>query len=163
MVRPATLDRVENGGSGSDINPRERKSKGTKLDKPSTLPARDLQSAAVLEAVKARPGNVGVCFYGRATAGLDSLEHGGVRNLRSGRKKACGAVEQKKGAETRKQERKRLRLWRRLENEGTGLTARTKELHRSGESDDIVPFSCRGLREDETRWRTGLPSACEPW
>jgi transposase len=31
------------------------------------------------------------------------------------------------------------------------------------ESDDIVPFSCRGLREDETRWRTGLPSACEPW
>ncbi len=72
-MRPATLDRVENGGSGSDINRRERKSKGTKLDKPSTLPARDLQSAAVLEAVKARPGNVGVCFYGGATAGLDSL------------------------------------------------------------------------------------------
>ena len=39
----------------------------------ATLPARDLQSAAVLEAVKARPGNVGVCFYGGATAGLDSL------------------------------------------------------------------------------------------
>ena len=72
-MRPATLDRVENGGSGSDTNRRERKSKGTKLDKPSTLPARDLQSAAVLEAVKARPGNVGVCFYGGATAGLDSL------------------------------------------------------------------------------------------
>jgi hypothetical protein len=32
-----------------------------------------IQSAAVLEAVKARPGNVGVCFYGGATAGLDSL------------------------------------------------------------------------------------------
>jgi hypothetical protein len=27
MVRPATLDRVENGGSGSEINPRERKPK----------------------------------------------------------------------------------------------------------------------------------------
>src|SRR5258708_19366337 len=72
MVRPATLDRVENGGSGSDINRRERKSKGTKLDKPSTLPARDLQSAAVLEPVKPRPGNAGVCFYGGAPPGLDS-------------------------------------------------------------------------------------------
>src|SRR5215471_4544238 len=29
----------------------------------------------------------------------------GVRNLRSGRKKACGAVEQKKGAKSRKRER----------------------------------------------------------
>ena len=25
------------------------------------------------------------------------------------------------------------------------------------------PFSCRGLREDETKWRTGLPGACEHW
>ena len=32
-----------------------------------------IQSAAVLEAVKARPGNVGVRFYAGATAGLDSL------------------------------------------------------------------------------------------
>src|SRR5271169_6850849 len=32
-----------------------------------------IQSAAVLEAVKARPGNVGVCLYGGATADLDSF------------------------------------------------------------------------------------------
>ena len=45
-----------------------------------------------------------------------------------------------------------------------GLTARTKELTLiRGESDDIDPFSCRGLREDETKWRTGLPGACEHW
>jgi hypothetical protein len=47
-------------------------------------------------------------------------------------------------------------------HDARGLSARTKELHRSGESDDIVPFSRRGLREDETRWRTGLPGVCEP-
>src|SRR5262249_47900012 len=44
-----------------------------------------------------------------------------------------------------------------------GLMARTKELHSPGESDDIVSSSCRGLREDETIWRTSLPGACEPW
>jgi len=32
-----------------------------------------IQSAAVLEAVKARPGNVQVCLYGGATADLDSF------------------------------------------------------------------------------------------
>jgi len=32
-----------------------------------------IQSAAVLEAVKARPGNVEVCLYGGATADLDSF------------------------------------------------------------------------------------------
>jgi hypothetical protein len=30
-----------------------------------------------------------------------------------------------------------------------GLTARTKKLHRSGESDDRIPFPLPGLREDE--------------
>jgi hypothetical protein len=87
----------------------------------------------------------------------DALRH------QRGRKKACGAVEQKKGAETRKQERKRLRLWRRLENEETASRHEQRNCTDQGESDDIVPFSCRGLREDETRWRTGLPGACEPW
>src|SRR6266446_10188484 len=103
MVRPATLDRVENGGSGSDINRRERKSKGTKLDKPSTLPARDLQSAAVIEAVKARPGNVGVCLYGGATAGLDSFcarrrpksTVGAEESLRRGRTKESAQARKK--------------------------------------------------------------------
>jgi|GEM_PF-3660775 len=47
----------------------------------------------------------------------------GVGNLRSGQKKACGAVEQKKGPkQKRKSARKKcLRSWRRLENEETAL------------------------------------------
>jgi hypothetical protein len=28
------------------------------------------------------------------------------------------------------------------------------------DGDELVPFPRRGLREDETRWRTGLPGAC---
>jgi hypothetical protein len=59
-VRPASLDRVENGGSGSDINPRERKPKGTTRDNRALFRPVIIQSAAVLEAVKARPGNGGV-------------------------------------------------------------------------------------------------------
>src|SRR5215472_6923729 len=74
MLRPAILDRVENGGSASDINPRERKARGDQTRQPQALfrPV-IIQSAAVLEAVKARPGNVGVCLYGGATADLDSF------------------------------------------------------------------------------------------
>jgi hypothetical protein len=62
-----------------------------------------IQSAAVLEAVKARPGNVGVRFYGEATADLDSLCARRPNEIygRDGRK-PCGAVEQKKAP---KQER----------------------------------------------------------
>jgi hypothetical protein len=95
MLRPATLDRVENGGSGSDIT-RKRTSKGTKLDNQALFRPVIIQSAAVLEAVKARPGNAGVCLYGGATADLDSLCARRRPKSRSGRKKACGAVEQKK-------------------------------------------------------------------
>ena len=102
MLRPATLDRVENGGSGSDINPRERKSKGTKLDNQALFRPVIIQSAAVLEAVKARPGNAGVRLYGGATADLDSLCARRRPKSRSGRKKACGAVEQKKGGQIKK-------------------------------------------------------------
>jgi hypothetical protein len=102
MLRPATLDRVENGGSGSDINPRERKSKGTKLDNQALFRPVTIQPAAVLEAVKARPGNAGVCLYGGATADLDSLCARRRPKSRSGRKKACGAVEQKKGGQIKK-------------------------------------------------------------
>jgi hypothetical protein len=72
MLRPAPLDRVENGGSGSDINPREP-NKGIQLDNRALFRPVIIQSAAVLEAVKARPGKVGVCLYGRATADLDSF------------------------------------------------------------------------------------------
>jgi hypothetical protein len=55
-----------------------------------------IQSAAVLEAVKARPGNAEVCLMAVRRPTLTASARAGVRNLRSGRKKACGAVEQKK-------------------------------------------------------------------
>ena len=54
------------------------------------------ESAAVLEAIKARPGNVEVCPCAERRPTLTASARAGVRNLRSGRKKACGAVEQKK-------------------------------------------------------------------
>ena len=52
-MRPATLDRVENGGSGSDINLTRAKTKGDHTQQLSSLfrPV-IIQSAAVLEAVK---------------------------------------------------------------------------------------------------------------
>ena len=50
----------------------------------------------MLEAVKARPGNGGVRRNGGVPADLDSSCARRPRDLRSGRKKACGAVEQKK-------------------------------------------------------------------
>jgi len=65
-----------------------------------------IQSAAVLEAVKARPGNGGVRRYGGATAGRDSFCARRRRKSVVGQKKACGAVEQKKGP---KQESKSAR------------------------------------------------------
>jgi hypothetical protein len=55
-----------------------------------------IQSAAVLEAVKARPGNAGVRLYGGATADLDSLSRVGVRNHgRGGRKPAARSNKRK--------------------------------------------------------------------
>jgi hypothetical protein len=58
----ANREEVEKGRSGSDINPSERKTK-----RPNSTTERSsgpviIQSAAVLEAVKARPGNVEVCL-----------------------------------------------------------------------------------------------------
>jgi hypothetical protein len=34
---------------------------------------------------------------------------------------------------------------------------------RSSDHEVTYPVSRRGLREDKTRWRTGLPGACERW
>jgi hypothetical protein len=54
-----TLDRVENGGSGSDLNARERKDgKGSQIDKQALFRLVMIQPATVLEAAKARPGNL---------------------------------------------------------------------------------------------------------
>ena len=94
-MRPATLDRVENGGSGSDIIPRGRKPKETTRDNRALFRPVIIQSAAVLEAVKAQPGNGGVRRYGGAPAGLDSFcarrrrksTVGAEENLRRGRTK----------------------------------------------------------------------------
>jgi len=66
-----------------------------------------IQSAAVLEAVKARPGKVGVCLYGRATADLDSFcarrrpksTVGAEESLRRGRTKESGKARKKEKRE----------------------------------------------------------------
>src|SRR5258708_36031413 len=121
MVRPATLDRVENGDlAATSIHASEKAKEpnSTKqaLFRPvisslppcSRLSRRGLETSEYASTAERRPA-------------LTASARAGVRNLRSGRKKACGAVEQKKGAETRKQERKRLRLWRRLESAETGF------------------------------------------
>jgi len=105
MLRPAPLDRVENGGSGSDIN--STRAKGIKLDNRALFRPVIIQSAAVLEAVKARPGKVGVCLYGRATADLDSFcarrrpksTVGAEESLRRGRTKESGKARKKEKRE----------------------------------------------------------------
>jgi len=105
MLRPAPLDRVENGGSGGDINPRERKGLSSTTERSSGPVI--IQSAAVLEAVKARPGKVGVCLYGRPTADLDSFcarrrpksTVGAEESLRRGRTKESGKARKKEKRE----------------------------------------------------------------
>ena len=63
------------------------------------------QSAAVLDVVKTRPGNGRACLDVGATAGLDDICAAAWLIPRSGRKNACGAVEQKNGSrETKKEE-----------------------------------------------------------
>ena len=112
-MRPAPLDRVENGGSGSDIN--STRAKGIKLDNRALFRPVIIQSAAVLEAVKARPGKVGVCLYGRATADLDSFcarrraksTVGAEESLRRGQTKESGkAREERKAGKKREKPEK---------------------------------------------------------
>ena len=107
-MRPEPLDREENDGPGSVIGPREWNQKD-QTRQPSALAAPVIiQSAAVLEAVKARPGSRGVCLYAGATAGLDSLcarrrpkstvrveeslRRGRTKEMTQGRKKALAFV-----------------------------------------------------------------------
>ena len=97
-MRPETLDRVENGGSGSDFNPRERNLKEATLEDRALFRATIIQSAAVLEAVQ------GAAWKWRSVRpkserrpAVTASARAGVGNLWSGQKKACDAVEQKKG------------------------------------------------------------------
>ena len=54
-------------------SPEANREEVEKLDNRAFFRPAIIQSAAVLEAVKARPGDVEVCLYGRATADLDSF------------------------------------------------------------------------------------------
>ena len=97
MLRPATLDRVENGGSGSDINSREQNQRRHSTTKGHFRPV-FIQSAAVLKAVKARAWKRrSAPSMAERRPALTASARVGIGNLWSGRKKACSAVEQKKG------------------------------------------------------------------
>jgi hypothetical protein len=90
-------------------------------------PPDPIKHAAVLEAVKARPRNVGVCLPGGATADLDSFcarrrrksAVGAEESLRRGRTKERARASKKVSEKKYQQERKCLRSGWRLENEGT--------------------------------------------
>ena len=121
-MRPATLDRVENDGSGSDINPRERKPKGphstterssgplsSSLPPCSKLSRRGLETAECAARCGATPGLDSFCARRhRKSAGRGGRKPAARSNKRKGPSKKAS-----------QQERKCLRSWRRLENEGT--------------------------------------------
>jgi hypothetical protein len=92
-----------------------------------------LDPRAVLGAVKAQPGNAGARRKPSATAGLD--------RPCAARSTFCGPG-------------RRNGPW--LEHRNCAI---------SGASDDVTlsTVSSRGLREDKTKWRIGLPGACEHW
>jgi hypothetical protein len=101
-VRPETLDRVENGGSGSDNQSTRAKTKGGHTRQPSAVSDHDHPACS-------KPSRRGLQTAERAAkserrAAVTASARAGVGNLRSGQKKACRAVEQKKGL---KQENKK--------------------------------------------------------
>src|SRR5262249_62071061 len=74
MVWPATMEPRRERWIWQRHQTTRAQKQRNQTRQPSALPALvKIQPAAVLEAVKARPGNVGVCLYGGATAGLDSF------------------------------------------------------------------------------------------
>jgi hypothetical protein len=118
-----------------------------------------IQSAAVLEAVKARPGKVGVCLYGGATADLDSFcarrraksTVGAEESLRRGRTKESAKARKK---EKRKKALAFVAAIRERKNaRGAG---RTKELTQeaSGQNGGCLPnmSSCQGSRVGVMDW-----------
>jgi hypothetical protein len=88
-------------------SPEANREEVEKLDNRAFFRPAIIQSAAVLEAVKARPGDVEVCLYGRATADLDSFcarrrpksAVGAEESLRRGRTKES-AKARKKGLDS---------------------------------------------------------------
>src|SRR5690349_343825 len=117
MVRPVQLDRVENGGPGNDIDPPsgEEPSSHAHFRGPRP-PSRPPCSRPSMTSPPGGP---------KEGPSLTAAARGGRASLRSGRKNACGAVEQKNGIE-KERSGKRLHSGRRLENEETALN-RTKK------------------------------------
>ena len=84
-------------------SPEANREEVEKLDNRAFFRPAIIQSAAVLEAVKARPGDVEVCLYGRATADLDSFcarrrpksAVGAEESLRRGRTKESAKARKK--------------------------------------------------------------------
>src|SRR5690348_8365728 len=109
MVRPVQLDRVENGGPGSDIDPPSGEEPSSHAHfrgpRPPSLPPCSRPS------MTSPPGGP------KEGPSLTAAARGGRASLRSGRKNACGAVEQKNGIE-KERSGKRLHSGRRLENGG---------------------------------------------
>jgi hypothetical protein len=92
-----------------------------------------IQSAAVLEAVKARPGNVAVCLYGGATADLDSFcarrrpksTVGAEESLRRGRTKESAKA--KEEGRKRTSGKKALAFVAAIRKRRNGLSDRTEK------------------------------------
>src|SRR5262249_50670828 len=77
-----------------------------------------IQSAAVLKAVKARAWKRrSAPSMAERRPALTASARVGIGNLWSGRKKACSAVEQKKGLKRESKSARFLHSWPRLENE----------------------------------------------
>src|SRR6478672_5960888 len=91
----------------NDKHPEANREEVEKLNNRAFFQPVTIQSAAVLEAVKARPGNVEVCLYGGATADLDSFcarrrpksTVGAKESLRRGRTKESAEARKKAPAE----------------------------------------------------------------
>jgi len=135
MLRPATLDRVENGGSGSDINSREQNQRRHSTTKGHFRPV-FIQSAAVLKAVKARAWKRrSAPSMAERRPALTASARVGIGNLWSGRKKACSAVEQKKGLkrESKSARKKVLAFVAAIRERRNGHQARTKEQRKQEE------------------------------
>ncbi len=91
----------------NDKHPEANREEVEKLNNRAFFQPVTIQSAAVLEAVKARPGNVEMCLDGGATADLDSFcarrrpksTVGAEESLRRGRTKESGKARKKEKRE----------------------------------------------------------------